>query len=220
MSVKNSEIMLSFDLDFTLIINTEGILNSFKYAFKKHGVREIDNDTLVNTIGLPLHQTFKELVPEIDPSVLITAFREYYGDKGIYQVNLLPGAREKLEELKNASFTLGVITSKKQAMAIKLLEYLNIDHLFTYILGENDDIKSKLDPQLKEWLYKEYPSHEFVIIGDHPKDMKLSELLDCPFIGILTGNTSANHLKRNDNQKHLILNSVADITLEGIVSLF
>ncbi len=220
MTIKNDNIILSFDLDFTLIINKEGILNSFKYALDKYNIPGIDDQTLVKTIGMPLNQTFKELIPDFDPSTLTTAFREYYGSEGIYQVNLIPGAREKLEELKKASFNLGVITSKKQEMAIKLLKHLKLDHLFDYIFGENEDIKSKLDPELKELLIKMYPSHEFVIIGDHPKDMKLSEMLNCPYIGVLTGTTKGEQLHRNDSQKHLILNSIADISIEKIKLLF
>ena len=216
----NENIILSFDLDFTLIINKEGILNSFKYALKKHDLHDIDEQILVKTIGVPLNQTFQELVPHFKPSTLTTAFREYYGSEGIYQVNLIPGARKKLNELKNASFTLGVITSKKQEIAVKLLKYLELDDLFDYIFGENDDIKSKLDPKLKELLFEMYPRHEFVIIGDHPKDMKLSEMINSPFIGVLTGTTSAEQLRRNDNRQHLILNSVADITIDKINSLF
>ena len=220
MTVENDNIVLSFDLDFTLIINKEGILNSFKYALKKHDLPEIDDEVLVKTIGMPLNQTFKELVPNFEPSMLTTAFREYYGSEGIFQVHLIPGVREKLKELKNASFSLGVITSKKQEMAVKLLKYLELDHLFDYIFGENDDIKSKLDPNLKELLFEMYPSYEFVIIGDHPKDMKLSEMLNCPFIGVLTGTTSTEQLRRNENRKHLILNSVADISIDKVSSLF
>ena len=220
MSVTNEDIILSFDLDFTLIINKEGILNSFKYALNKHKIPEINDEILVKTIGVPLNQTFQELVPDLEPSILTTAFREYYGREGIYQVNLIPGVREKLNELKNASYTLGVITSKKQEMAIKLLKYLELDGLFDYIFGENDEIKSKLDPELKELLLDSYPRCQFVIIGDHPKDMKLSEMLDCPFIGVLTGNTTAEQLRRNENRRHLILNSVAEITEDKINSLF
>ncbi len=220
MSLKNEDIILSFDLDFTLLINKEGILKSFKYALKKHDLPEIEEKILVKTIGVPLNQTFSELVPDIEPSILTSAFREYYGSEGIYQVKLIPGVREKLNELKNESYTLGVITSKKQEMAIKLLKYLKLDDLFDYIFGENNDIKSKLDPKLKELLFDMYPLHQFVIIGDHPKDMKLSEMLNCPFIGVLTGTTEAEQLRRNEKRKHIILNSVAEITLEKIHSLF
>ena len=220
MTIKNDNIVLSFDLDFTLIINKEGILNSFKYALNKYNIPLIDDYTLVNTIGVPLHQVFQDLVPALKSSELITAFREYYQTEGIYQVNLIPGAREKLNELKNASFTLGIVTSKKQELAIKLLKYLKLDDLFDYIFGENDDIKTKLDPKLKDLLFNMYPRHEFVIIGDHPKDMKLSEMLNCPYIGVLTGTSSTEQLRRNESRKHIILNSAADITIDKINSLF
>ena len=92
--------------------------------------------------------------------------------------------------------------------------------LFDYIFGENEDVKSKLDPKLKEVLLEMYPQHQFVIIGDHPKDMNLSEMLNCPFIGVLTGTTTIDQLRRNEKRKYIILNSVAEITIEKIHSLF
>ena len=59
MSVKNEDIILSFDLDFTLIINREGILNSFKYAFNKYDLPIIDDRALVKTIGVPFKYVMK-----------------------------------------------------------------------------------------------------------------------------------------------------------------
>jgi len=215
----NSNIILSFDLDFTLINNREGILNSFKHALVKHGVPLIEDTAIEEMIGIPLNEMFENAC-DLDPSLLSNTFREYYGEKGIYQVKMFPGAREKLLELKKESFLLGIVTSKKQEMAKKLLEYLEIDGLFEYIIGETEEIKSKLDPKLKELLLANHSECKFVIIGDHPKDKALSDMLDCPFIGVLTGHFSENELSVNGNKKILILNSVKDITVKAIQSLF
>ena len=217
--MKRDNIILSFDLDFTLINNREGILNSFKYALNKYDLPNVDDESIEEMIGIPLNDMFSKFT-SIDPSILSRAFREYYGREGIYQVKLISGAREKLLELKKNSFVLGVITSKKQEMAIKLLKFLELDSLFNYIIGENESIKSKLDPELKKILHSTYPNHHFVIIGDHPKDRMLSEMLNCPFIGVLTGTHSKPNLKRNGDKKHLIFKSVRDITPEHILSLF
>jgi phosphoglycolate phosphatase len=215
---ENPKIVLSFDLDFTLIDNREGIINSFYYALKKFNLPLIEKAEIVKMIGLPLDQMF-ESVSNLEPSKLSASFREYYGAKGIYQAILFPGAREKVEELKN-SFNLGIITSKKQEIAVKLLKFLDFAKHFDYILGETDQIKSKKDHKIKEYLFNIFPNHRFVIIGDHPKDKELAKMLDCPFIGVLTGNHTSEDLKVDGSSTVIILYSIRDITPDLIYSLF
>ncbi|MHA2270148.1 MAG: HAD hydrolase-like protein [Promethearchaeota archaeon] len=117
--------MLSFDLDFTLINNKKGIVNSFNYALRKFSLPEVSKSVIEKMIGIPLNDMFVKFT-ELDPSKLSYAFREYYGAKGIYQSKLLSGANNKLRELRNFGFQLGVITSKKQELAIKIAEYFRL----------------------------------------------------------------------------------------------
>ena len=212
------KIILSFDLDFTLIDNREGIINSFYYALKKFNLPLIEKAEIVKMIGLPLDQMFAK-VSKLEPSKLSTSFREYYSLKGIYQANLFHGAIEKLEELKN-SFSLGIITSKKQEIAVKLLKFLEIDGYFDYIIGETDKIKSKTASELINYLFANYVGYKFVVIGDHPNDKELADMLKSPFIGVLTGNHTSEDLKIDGSSTVIILNSISDITPDLIYSLF
>ena len=213
------KIVLIFDLDFTLVDNREGIIDSFNYALKKYNIPLIEKVEIEKMIGTPLDIMFTE-VSDLDPSLLTSAFREYYGYKGIYQVKMFSGAVDKLEEFKVKMFILGVVTSKKLEMGEKLLNYLEIDNYFDFILGETEEIKSKTDLKLKEILYKKYPAHNFLVIGDHPTDRYLAEMLYCPFIGVLTGFHSAEQLKKDAKTNVIILNNVKEITPELIYSLF
>lgn len=214
---ENQKIVLSFDLDFTLVDNSEGVVNSFNYAMKKHDLPTINPVEIKKMIGMPLDEIFAKISILI-PSILVSSFREYYGAKGIHEVILLPGIKKIIKKLKK-NFVLGVITSKKQEMASQLLNYLKIDRFFDYILGETDDIKKKVDPKRREFLLNKYYGYKFVVIGDHIKDRQLAELVDCPFIGVLTGFHSAEELTKDSRVKVLILNSAADITADAIHSL-
>ena len=127
-------IILSFDLDFTLINNRKGIVKSFNYALKKFNLPEVNKSIIEKMIGLPLNDMFAKFT-EVDPSKLSYAFREYYSAKGIYQSKLLPGAKNKLKELREFGFQLGVITSKKHEIAIKIAEYLKIEGFSTIFMG-------------------------------------------------------------------------------------
>ncbi len=218
----NKKIVLSFDLDNTLINNRKGIVNSFNYALKKFNFPKMERITILKMIGTPLEEMFAS-VSNLNPSILAKAFREYYGTEGIYQSKLLPGVKKKLLELKEYNFSLGIITSKKQEMAEKIVKYLKIYSFFDFILGETEDRKNlgKLDPKLKEILLDNYPNNKFIIIiiGDHPKDVMLSNNLNCPFIGVLTGNHSAHQLKGYKDDDIIIINSIKELTIDKIKSL-
>jgi len=218
-NIKDHKILLSFDLDNTLINNREGIVNSFNYALKKYKLPTIETVRIEKMIGIPLIEMFKR-VTSVNPQKLVKAFRGYYGKKGIYQANLLPDVKLKLEELKRNSFTLGVITSKKQEMAVRIVQILGIFDFFEYVIGESKQIKSKLDPNLKICLLDKYKGYKIVIIGDHPKDKALAENLNVPFVGVLSGNHSAEELQRGSTAKTLIIKSVKDLKPKLIYSLF
>ncbi|GAJ14779.1 unnamed protein product, partial [marine sediment metagenome] len=49
----NKKIVLSFDLDNTLINNRKGIVNSFNYALKKFKFPKMERITILKMIGTP-----------------------------------------------------------------------------------------------------------------------------------------------------------------------
>lgn len=215
---KKKNIILSFDLDNTLINNREGIVNSFNYALKKFNIPTLERAEIEKMIGTPLDDMFKE-ASDINPKELSSAFREYYTRKGIYQGSLLPGVKETLGILKQNSFILGIITSKRQDLAVQITKILDIFKYFEYVIGESENVKSKLDPNLKKYLQNKYSNYNIVIIGDHPKDKALAENLSAPFIGVLTGNHNAEELRRGYTMKTLILKSVKELFPNLIYSL-
>ena len=214
---KEEKIVISFDLDYTLINNKKGIVNSFNYALRKFNLPEVNKNIIHKMIGTPLNEMFTRFT-EIEPSELSLAFREYYIAKGIYQSKLLSGSKSILKELKVHGFTLGVITSKKQNIARKITEYLEIESFFDFILGESDSIKSKLDPNLTNFLRATYPENKFIIIGDHPKDAMLAKNLNSLFIGVLTGFHSTHQLEQARNQKDqtIIVKEIKKISVDMI----
>jgi phosphoglycolate phosphatase len=218
--IENQKTILSFDLDFTLINNKQGITNSFNYALKKFNLPKVKKTVIEKMIGIPLKEMFATLT-ELNPSDLSTAFRDYYKTEGIYQSKLLSGVKNKLKELKENEFTLGVVTSKKQDLAVKILQYLKIEKYFDYVIGETELIRSKVDPFLLKTPKEIYPRDKFIIIGDHPKDAMLAKGLKCPFIGVLTGFYDSNQLiqARDDKNQTKIIKEVKFLTVDMVNSI-
>ena len=78
----HKKIVLSFDLDNTLINNRKGIVKSFNYALRKFKLPELDREKIEKMIGIPLDHMFARST-NLNPSLLSSAFREYYGIKGV-----------------------------------------------------------------------------------------------------------------------------------------
>jgi len=209
---------LSFDLDNTLIKNTKGIINSFNYALKKYKKEKVSSKIIKRMIGTPLYEMFGEITHE-SPEKYISAFRDFYGKKGIYQSKLIKGVKKKLKELKENGFLLGVLSSKKHEMVHKILKILKINHFFDLYLGETEQRKKKFDPITKKILEENFPNKQIIVIGDHINDVNVAEMLGCPFIGVLTGTTTKEKLKESISVPYLILKSIRDLNLNVIYSI-
>ena len=47
------KVLLNFDLDFTLIDNREGIINSFNYALNQYKIAALETGKIEKMIGTP-----------------------------------------------------------------------------------------------------------------------------------------------------------------------
>ncbi len=138
--MKNYDVIL-FDLDGTLVDSGLGIINSVIYALKKYGIEVEDRATLYKFVGPPLHKSF-EMFYGFSPEQAMQAveyYREYYRDKGVFEVTLYDGIKATLEKLATAGKTLIVTTSKPEFFAKKVLEFSDLAKYFTLIAGANMD---------------------------------------------------------------------------------
>ncbi|MEE0858689.1 MAG: HAD family hydrolase [Acutalibacteraceae bacterium] len=133
--------LILFDLDGTLIDSGLGITNSVIYALKKFNIEVEDRKTLYKFIGPPLHKSFESFYG-FSPEKAMTAveyYREYYKDKGIFEVTVYDGIKDLLKALKAKGKTLSVATSKPEVFAKQILEHIDIARYFDVVAGANLD---------------------------------------------------------------------------------
>jgi len=90
-----------FDLDGTLTDNTQGIINSLKYALTRMRIDEYPEDLLDGFIGPPLQWGFSQLfgMNEQNTKLAVEYFREYYSENGWHQNVPYGGILEMMAEL-------------------------------------------------------------------------------------------------------------------------
>ena len=86
-------------------------------------------------------------------------------------------------------------------------------------MGETEDRKKKYDPLTAKLIRKKFPDQKIVVIGDHIYDVKVAEMLGCPFMGVLTGTTSKKELIKDIKVPYKIFKKIKKIKPKQILSI-
>lgn len=184
-----------FDLDGTLVDSQEGIINSAMYALDYYGIPYSGREELKKFIGPPLKNAFMEFYGFDEDKALSAAmvYREFYADKGVFQVNVYDGVRKMLAGLKEAGKRLYLATSKTEKYAEIILEYFGLSDFFDYIGGT--DMQGVRDSKAKVLRYVLETAGIFVtdsvLVGDSRYDVCGAKELGMRTIAVLYGYGSA-----------------------------
>jgi phosphoglycolate phosphatase len=133
---------LFFDLDGTLSDPREGMTRSFQHALKSLGRPSPPASELTRFIGPPLRWTMKQLFATEDPGLIergVEAYREYFGDRGLFENVVYDGVPSLLETLHSEGFSLYVVTSKPKVFAERIIRHFDLDRYFFEVFGPDFD---------------------------------------------------------------------------------
>ncbi len=132
---------LLFDLDGTLTDPGIGITNSVMYALRKFGIEVADRAELYPFIGPPLKDSFMKYFNfTLDDALLaVDYYREYFGDKGLFENTPYDGIHELLAAVKGQGHTLLICTSKPEVFVHRILEQFQLVEFFDFIAGATID---------------------------------------------------------------------------------
>jgi len=165
-----------FDLDGTLADPREGIRNSIKYALGKMKNGEFSEDLLERFIGPSLQWGFSNIfgMNEKDTDLAVKYFREYFGEKGLYENEPYPGIYDLIESLQTAGKNMYIASSKLEKYVHRILEHFEFEKYITMVKGAD---YSGLNASKKELIYDLMAvrqidhSKEIVMVGDTVYDI-------------------------------------------------
>lgn len=182
-----------FDLDGTLVDSSEGITKSVAYALKKRGYGETNPTTLTHFIGPPLREQFMQHcgTDKDEGAALVTAYREYYTDKGMFECAVYDGIPELLCDLRARGKSLLVATSKPELFARKILAHFSLDGYFDYIGGANLDNTRTRKSEVIAYTLQSAPELKIprrsVMVGDCTHDIDGAAAVGLPAIAVSYG---------------------------------
>lgn len=170
---------LFWDLDGTLTESAPGIMNSARHALDYYGIHDVPQSTLKKFIGPPLMDSFQELFGFSREKAYeaMGKYREYFGEKGLFENSVYDGIIETLQALKNQGKHLYVATSKPEVFMKRILERFQLARFFEFA-GGSDLEESRSEKALviqyviqENNLEEEQEKGRILMIGDRKHDI-------------------------------------------------
>ncbi len=189
-----------FDLDGTLTNPKLGITKSIQYALRSKGIDITELDSLTKYIGPPLRDSFKDFgFNEEEAQELVTKYREYFKETGLYENEIYVGIEELLHKLKEKGKRIYTATSKPEKFAKIILEHFKLDHYFEDICGATmDNSRGTKEEVIRYALSKNKIEElgEVVMVGDREHDIEGARMVGIASIGVLFGYGNRDELER------------------------
>jgi phosphoglycolate phosphatase len=180
------------DLDGTLIDSQSGILASCVVALRTLGHELDEIHDIKRVIGPPLEDAMQFLLqPYGDDRIgeAVLAFRQHYGESGLFGSELYPGIGGSLEAMQQAGLRIYLATSKRAVFARRILEHLELTTYFDGIHGSVPGGELDHKPELLAHILSEHgisPARS-LIVGDRRHDISGAHAVGMRGLGVLWG---------------------------------
>ena len=143
-----------FDLDGTLVDSSHDITRAINRMLSGHGLPLLQPSQVEPLLGEGarslISAVYDILAVPVSPARLTedtARYLEHYAEEPVQDSVLFRDARSALETLSSLGVQLGVCTNKNQALAVRVLAELEVDHFFSTVVGGDLLEVRKPDPE-------------------------------------------------------------------------
>ena len=173
--------LLIFDLDGTLIDSKTDLVLSVNATLRHLGRPPLDDETISSYVGQGAEALLGRAIGDgVTPQEVargLEFFIRYYGQHKLDHTTLYPGVREGLDRLArgngSAGRILAILTNKPVYVSRRIIEELDLRHLFRFVYGGNSFANKKPDPVGVHALLRDtgIAPTEAMIVGDSDVDI-------------------------------------------------
>ncbi len=195
--------LLVFDLDGTLVDTRKDLASSVNHALKESGFSPLPLETVIAGVGDGAQSLIERALaiskggrhPEtVTVETVLTDFLNHYTKHCIEESQAYPGVSLSLELLKG--YKMAVLTNKPLEPARKILEGLDLDHYFEFVVGGDNPFGKKPNPMALKNLMSQAEAEpaQTIMIGDGIQDFQVAGLASTHFLAFLSGMADRNIL--------------------------
>ena len=192
--------LIIFDFDGTLGDTRQNIIITMQRTMRRVGLPVKSDEECASTIGLTLEDSFKKMYPDVGEDMAVRcvdAYREIFMASVEELIpQLFPGVSNTLACLDAMGIKMSVASSRQSQSLIYFLESMGIIKYFPYVLGSDNVVKHKPDPEpvLKTLRELDYSPSEVIVVGDMPVDVAMAHGADVRAIAVTFGNATREEL--------------------------
>lgn len=173
MEGKNKFTTVVFDFDGTIADTNQLIIGSWQAVFRARRGVEGEISDILATFGEPLYYTMEKMFPEFDVEESVDIYRSYQKEIFVDQIEIFPGMKELVLELKELGYKVGIATSRLRASTLLGLNKFGLEDKIDALVTVEDTAKHKPDPEPALICLEKLGStaDESIMVGDSAYDM-------------------------------------------------
>lgn len=206
-----------WDMDGTLIDQTESIIRCYHEVLQSYPIEPPSPTVIKRSLGGPLRHTLALFLPEPQVEAAATEFIKRFPTYMFEGMRVLDGALELIEELHRRAIAQAILTNKQGKNARAVSAHCGFDRFIDVCLGNGDTPYEKPNPKFTECALQNLAGNyrKIVLIGDSPTDVATAQNYQIDCYGIATGSHSQAELSQA-GATHTLPNLVGLRALWGI----
>jgi pyrophosphatase PpaX len=166
-----------FDLDGTLADTVELILLSYRHTMRAHLGEAPPDERWLSTMGTPLRDQLRAFARSAsEAEAMLETYTTFQRTVHDQMVKPFPGAREVLKALRSRGCRVGVVTSKREAVAVRTLAVCGLDAAVEALVCAEHVQRGKPDPEAVYLALAALglgdDANQVVFVGDSPWDLR------------------------------------------------
>ncbi|WP_251179156.1 HAD family hydrolase [Adlercreutzia agrestimuris] len=190
---------LLFDLDGTLLDTYDIILHSMRHTVNDTYGLSLTDEELMRGVGTPLYDQMLTFTHgDSDKAAELTQiYREHNKEVHDRQIKAFPHTIEALKRFAARGLKMGIVTSKRHALAQRGLDLTELSPYFTVLIGSDDTDLHKPNPApvIVGCEQLEISPDQILYIGDSPYDMQAGNGAGCQTVAATWGMFSEDTLR-------------------------
>ena len=192
--------LIIFDFDGTIADTNKTIVEAKRATSILLGLEPLSDEEYASTIGMPSTAGFRKNYPDISDELAEKCKYEYRRLFEEIKIKTPPvifeGVREVLDILRDNHLICTIATSRNNKSLNEFLDEWEIAGYFTYIIGGDDNVKAKPepDPVLKTLEELVFSSENSLVVGDMPVDIMMGKSAGVNTCGVTYGNSDRDKL--------------------------
>lgn len=188
--------LVLWDMDGTLIDQTDSIIRCYHEVFQSFGFSKPSPLDIKRSLGGPLTHTLSLFLPEDSVDAARILFKETFPKYMFEGMIVLEGAMELIKRLNEQGIPQAIITNKQGGNARAVSKKCGFDRYIKVCVGNGDNPYEKPQVEFTESVIQalggEY--NHIILIGDSPTDVKTALNYKANCFAVTTGSHNKDEL--------------------------